>query len=543
MPSAHEESSFQAQSIEVAQAFLQSVVLLDDKVDISVSKSPPLSPLDSQALAVPAYAVDAQPTTRRPREAFEIRLNAGQVIDAFARIGAVCAVLTTGSDDTYQELVCRAAMRADIVILDWKLDESSGDSALEVMRKILTADSNTPRLRLIAIYTGEPDIGDIGNRVEGALNEIYDDNMHIADRCHMTAKALRVVILAKPDTLNDGSRALGAEEVDEVDLANKLLKEFSRLTTGLLSNVALAGAAAIRNNAHKLVAQFGQDLDAAYLGHRMLLPHPPESEDQLVRALGAEVLSLLEEAKPGVHANGDAIDLWLEAAGVELLAAPFKFDGNVDVKERWSIFLRQGMADGSNQFPTDGKTQLIKRSTEAFAIDKTTATLSNRRFAALLNLRTRYAEHAPRLTIGTLVQVENQSPDQYLLCLLPKCDSVRLEAPTRVPFAPLQLHSNQSSGKTLRFVLQMDPDTWVHLELAHRLSEIKVVTFQPGENPPGEIVAQRDANGTYAFEGEGSRRYLWVAALKDEHAFGIAAEVAAALVRPGPDDAEWLRRS
>ena len=543
MPSTHKESRFQAQSIEVAQAFLQSVVLLDDKVDMSVSKSPPSSPVDSQPLAVPAYAVGAQLTTRRPREAFEIRLNAGQVIDAFAGIGAVCAVLTTGRDDTYQDRVHSTAMRADIVILDWKLDESSGDSALDVMRRILVADSNTPRLRLISIYTGEPDIDRIGDRVEGVLNEIYDDNIHIADRCHMTTKALRVVILAKPGTLNDRSRALGAEEVGEVDLADKLLEEFSRLATGILPSVALAGATAIRDNAHKMVAQFSQDLDAAYLGHRVLLTHPPDSEEHLVKALGAEILSVLEEANPGVYANSDAIDLWLDAADESTLSAPCVFNDKVPAKERWRLLLKQGIGAGSKHLPKGGKKKLIRCSTEAFTTDRGAAELSNRRFAALLNLKTRYAEQAPRLMIGTVVRIEEEPPDQYLLCLLPKCDSVRLGVPTRVPFVPLLLHSNQSRNKALRFVLQGENDTWVHLELTPKLSGLEVATFKPSGNPPGEIVAQSDAAGTYVFEDDGERRYLWVAALKDEHAFGIAAEVATALVRPGPDNSEWLRES
>ncbi|WP_423920947.1 response regulator receiver domain [Candidatus Poriferisodalis sp.] len=542
MVSAHRHSDLQAQSKEVAKAFLQSVVLLDDKVEMSASSTLPAPPTSPQSLVPPEFPGDIAPSAGRSRETFEVRLNAGQVIDAFARIGAVCAVLTTGTDDSYQDRVYSTAMRADIVILDWKLEESTGDSALEIIHRILEADSDTPRLRLVAIYTGEPGIARIADRIEDLLHEICDQDVHMADRCHMATKSLRVVILAKPDTLNDQTRALGAEEVSEDGLADKLLDEFSRLTTGLLPNVAVAGAAAIRDNAHKMLAQFSQDLDAAYLGHRMLLPHPPESEDQLVRALGAEILSILEEAKPGAHADADAIDMWLDEADSELLASPFTFDGNLDARENWRVLLRQGIDADSSRLPKGGKSKLVPSSTEVFTIDQATAELSNRRFAALLNLKTRYVEHAPCLAIGTLVRIEGENPHQYLLCLLPKCDSVRLDSPTRVPFAPLQPHSNRKGQKTLRVVLQLDTDTWVHLELASRLSELEVAVFQPGTNPPGEIVAQHDASGRYIFEDENSRRYIWMAALKDEHAFGIATEVAAALARPGPDDAEWLRQ-
>lgn len=544
MNSAFQELTLEAQSKEVAKSFLQSVVLLDDLVDMPTSPVSSKPVEDPQGIHIPLYPERTSRSEPVLRERFEVRLNATQVIDAFAQIGAVCAVLSPGLDDTYRNRVYMTALRADIVILDWKLNESNGGAALEIMSNILKGDTDAQRLRLIAIYTGEPDLNSISNRVEGALNDVYGDNdVQIVDRYHMVKKALRVVILAKPDTLNDQTRVPGAEEVAEHRLAEKLLEEFSKMTAGLLPNVALAGVAAIRSNAHRMVAQFSQDLDAAYLGHRMLLPHPPDSEDHLLRALGAEVLSILEAANPGVHANADAIDLWLDGTDEQLLSEPFSFNGHRDPVQEWRELLKQGIEAGSSHLPKGGKKLVIRTGTEAFAADPTTAALANRRFAALLNLKTRYVQHAPRLMIGSLVQIEKQTPEQYLLCLLPKCDSVRLATPTRVPFVPLQVRSEQSGNGSLRFVLQTSEGTWVHLDLSPKPSELVVAAFQPGPNPPGEIIAVRDSNGEFIFECEDTRRYRWMAALKDEHAFGIAAEVAAALARPGPDDAEWLRQS
>ena len=115
-------------------------------------------------------------------------------------------------------------------------------------------------------------------------------------------------------------------------MAEKLADEFGSMTTGLLRTVALAGIATIRENAHKILARFDQTLDAAYLGHRILLPHPPDAEDHLVAALGSELLSVLEEDRPGTHAGIEAIERWLNRAGGPDISEPFSFAGTIRVR-------------------------------------------------------------------------------------------------------------------------------------------------------------------------------------------------------------------
>ena len=59
------------------------------------------------------------------------------------------------------------------MVLDWQIHESAGDVALDVMRNILADDQNSHRLRLIAIYTGEPDLGAISRRIQEAIQDFY----------------------------------------------------------------------------------------------------------------------------------------------------------------------------------------------------------------------------------------------------------------------------------------------------------------------------------------------------------------------------------
>ena len=97
------------------------------------------------------------------------------------------------------------------------------------------------------------------------------------------------------------------------------------MTNGLLRTVALAGITTIRENAHRVLARFDETLDAAYLGHRILLPHPPDAEDHLVAALGSELVSILDEDRPGAHADIEAIKQWLNRPDAPDVSEPRVF--------------------------------------------------------------------------------------------------------------------------------------------------------------------------------------------------------------------------
>ena len=63
------------------------------------------------------------------------------------------------------------------------------------------------------------------------------------------------------------------------------MNEFVEMTKGILSNVALEGLAALRDDVPRVLAKFDSSLDSAYLGHRILLPNPADAEDHVVEAL------------------------------------------------------------------------------------------------------------------------------------------------------------------------------------------------------------------------------------------------------------------
>src|SRR5690606_38775820 len=108
-------------------------------------------------------------------------LNAKDLIDAFADKGLVCAVIKperTGENSGLIRKTENAAHRADIVILDWQIgdEEEKGDKAIELIKAITKADENLEngispkRLRLLAIYTSDPDTEAISKKIRDALN-------------------------------------------------------------------------------------------------------------------------------------------------------------------------------------------------------------------------------------------------------------------------------------------------------------------------------------------------------------------------------------
>ena len=542
-------TGFQSRTRDVVESFLRTVVLLDDLAVMSTSTIEPKGAAASAPLSVPDYPQSPTPKDDiLRRDPQGVRLDADAVIGGFADIGSVCAVLNPAPGDEFRERTVKTALRADIVILDWKIHDSVGDAALDVMRDIL--QEGQQRLRLLAFYTGEPNLHEIFNRIKDVATEFYeDDELLESDGLRISKGPLHVVVLAKQGTLNELRPDLRNQEVAESQLADRLANDFAVMTGGLIRNCAMAGITAIRDNAHRILAKCEQNLDSAYLGHRLLLPHPPDAEDHFVEALGSELMSVLEENRPGACADVDALESWLELREHEGLGLSerFPFPNALKAVDGWRGLLSRGIDDAHAILPINvGKAELRKRATEPFTKDAEAALRANRRFAALLCLKTRYPGRPPRLSIGSILSTQEDDEDRYFLCLQPKCDSVRLSGSSGfplIPLIPLEDIEVNNQGTSLRLVLETSRDQWRNFGIKPKPSELTIRCFKPSSDPAGEVVATGMQDEGFFFEDEEGKRYRWMAEMKDEHALGIAGEVASALARPGPNNAEWLRKA
>ena len=537
-------TAFQARSLAVAQSFIQSVVVFDDLASMDEVNEVSATPLKP-----PTFAQKARPDKEGDSDAYTgVTLDAKRVVDAFAEIGVVCAILKPGPEEDYGSMLPAAAASSDVLVLDWKIGDSYGDVTLELMRRVIGRDEASGRLRLIVIYTGEPGLAGIAKKVAATIGDFYKEEplIYEGDFC-MRKGPLSAIVLAKANTGLSDDAEIAKLSVGEGELATRLTQEFARMGSGFLRNVALSGLTDVRKHVYVLLSKFDRELDAAYLGHRILLPNPCDAEDHVVEALGAEILSVLEGARPGKNAGAKPIREWLEeriAEGLNLEQPGGKFWKTDDAVSGLTELLdegREGMDE--DRRPNSAKWKLVeKHATQIFTETESEAIIANNRFATLLGQKSRYQQLDPLLTLGTIIcgPKEEDKDVEYLLCIQPRCDSVRLKSPTAFPLLPLK--TRRAGEKFSLLVEDTRTKEWVRLDYDPKPRQLRLIIFEPGEYPPGEVRGNGSEEGRTFRDKEG-KVYRWIAEIRDEHALAVVSKVGNSLSRPGINYAEWHRRS
>jgi hypothetical protein len=292
-----------------AAKFLQSVVVVDDQAALTSNAGPdddmavppgrdnaaaapepaPLVPAPERVVSLGGEEAGEETTSeavphgelRVPEKVPDVHgLDAKSLIARFAEMGLVCAVLKPDADEDLKPQIAQAAKRADLIVLDWEIYKDGGLTALGLIDRILSDDEAGRRLRLIAIYTVEPALKDIADKASAKLDAHYAAmNLKRLDDFTIIKGPARVVVLAKQGTrIPKEDHEATARIIDVKYLPDRLVEEFSQMTMGLLPKAALVALAALRADTHKLLTIFDRELDAAYLGHRILLPNPRAAE-------------------------------------------------------------------------------------------------------------------------------------------------------------------------------------------------------------------------------------------------------------------------
>ena len=272
------QNNFFQLSKDIADKFIQSIIFVDDNAyDNSTSKN-----------------------------AFDATV----VSNAFAKVGKICAIYAPSNTDEIKYYL-DIFKKADVVILDWSLsinnkasidpdddaDKDDPRGALTIqMIDAITKDAGKEKLKLIIIYTAETDLGGI---TENIYNELSDPTSFKKNVCTIESKNIRISIRAKDQ--NNPKKCSYNENLKQfvcshVDLPNLVTDEFTNLTNGLLPDFALTSISLIRDNISKIIGTFSSDLDAAYLGNKVLLKNPDDSRHLLIKNFGESLIELLENA-------------------------------------------------------------------------------------------------------------------------------------------------------------------------------------------------------------------------------------------------------
>jgi hypothetical protein len=546
-------------SREAAGRFLQSVVFVDDEIYSKPSGQPfeDTSDLPSMKSPFRQKGGEAAPPQAESAGAAEwTPYHPKQMVESFAREGMVCALYEPDEDFTTDRdsLLFKLCDRADIVILDWDLFNEDGRNILPLITNLVdVSQSSVPHhVRLCVIYTTKPDLTRVTNQIYVALGGDQASGLEVEGDSVIVAGATRIVVFGKPN-VSGRSDAAKALEVQELQLADRVIGEFAKMNAGLLPSYVLHGMAAVRRNTKRIVDKFSGDMDGPFILHRALTLESEDAFDQLPELLAEEVLAVIQDGqiKPDEMtklANESAAMLKLEPAnlnwqakqGKQAKASPefarmFLAGGYAAIKDECTI-PKRGPIDSLHEAMGCGTSQ------------------SEKKLAALFNIRTRYItdEITPALGFGTVVrykikvnaeagaETETETEEwAYAFCLMPICDGIRLSnkggQTTAFPF--WNLVNGESLPKGRGIMVEAPKGTFLHLVASGRPSDRLWIARYPA-GPAGVVGASSD-DGVLVFEGE--RRLEWIAQIKPAHSQRIAHDVGQQLSRIGLVESEWLR--
>src|ERR1051325_3480011 len=564
-----------------AKRYLESAVFIDDNIYTADTGRPESSeeiilrelkpafvePVDSKVTGSPGPEKEPGAPERRP---FRIK----DLIDSFALLGIVCAPYEPepGFSTDEDSVVFKLCETADLVILDWDFHEVgiAGTAPKKLIASLIQSGNRVAphHIRLVAIYTNTIDLQAISNSIyqyletEGCKAEPVDDCA-----LRLQSGATRILILGK-----DGIRRAADQEpftVTEAALAERLLREFADMNSGLLPSFALHGMAAIRRSSKRILERFHGNMNGAFLLHRAFSMGSEEAFDQLPALLAEELEAVLDDnrIKP-TEASAIATDVisqlqfqpprsrWYAVTGL-----PFPATRSVAIEVIKQI-LEEGRVTPESYPEIREITELAKGfhginttlMSDLMAVVDTDRSESNQRLAALFSNRTHYDESKRHLSYGTIIrkrQPEGVKPNWiYSFCLMPVCDSLRLDqsrqykATSKVSFPFWKLRDDVLSDSNVPrrgLAVQLPDKSYALLSAGGKARDMLWVdNFEVNEGT-GTVVANRSEDGRFLFGAEQQTEVEWIAELKPLHSQRIAHDIAQGLSRVGLVEAEWLR--
>lgn len=548
-------SNFHQRCKETAKRFLQTVVIVDDEAYIEPAQSrealekPTRHTVGSRPSTVAAESPTSATGKTEGKAAEKVgpddgsrRLDARTLVESFSRQGLICAVVAPRSHTDPSDIVSPSVKRTDIVILDWQLDRDNGKKTLSILNNILEEDAGE-RLRLIAIYTGEQTISEIGQTIieecSGPGRQFTGDRHNVV----LSYRHCRIVIYSKSDLPRESG--LSCRSLSESGLPEALVGDFAAMVEGLLPNIALMSLAAIRENAHKVLDRFDAKLDPALLTHRACLPAPDDSQQHMVNQLASELHAIMDDAVAMDEPAGmDAIREWLHFS----LGADKAIDlggGEKASRDQTIALLEKGLDKTDVLSISKRKRKTIYRFlTRGFssyenpdhAGDENPDHKLDLRLAWMFNFRTVFNAPPPVLQLGTVLRKSNDTGAPCFLCMRPKCDSVRLQEKTAFLLLPLVAPQSNS----VQLVLRTDRDMYRRVSVCMETSQWSLMSFVPDKNRES-VVAER-SDSCFYFTDECNVRFDWLGELKAEFAQRVAQYFAAGLSRVPINNSEWLRK-
>ncbi len=563
-------SAYERFIIESAEQYLQTVVMIDDRIyekksGIVASRltKPPVVRRKAALKGTTSSSEKSGKETGKtevPKKPDEVSFH--DVQNSFAKKRIICSLYQPEKSASFDEQseVYKLCSTADVVVVDWDLDDPLGDKATTLVGSLVVQSRvEVPyQLRLVLIYTLEANLGSVANKIFEHLVERLSEGEVVVDPQSKEGLVLvtenaRVVVLGKREgtTLDQFS----GYWVPEHALATRVIKEFSQLASGLLQGIVLRGIANLRKNNRRILTRFHKDLDIAFLTHRAL-SLPDEAFGQIIPLLTDELRAVLEDmlgesplGKP--PAVKGILDDWCDRhwkvnsdAELNIGDAANDLEFVKDVFCNGPAFEKDYSGVQGSKIPgliENGENGILKWK-EKGCIKLAEYILGNcgvdhchEKLGSLMSQRVRYDSSRRALHLGVIVR-ELIGKKRYLLCLQPVCDSVRIGGRDRAFFFCV-LDVSTNDGSFTHCVMDVNGNM-LHLRYKPKVSSIFVSNFKGNDDV---VYANNDKKYRFIFKGESKKDYEWIAELKTEHAQRAAEQFGRELSRVGLTESEWLR--
>ena len=560
-------SAYDEFTIESAAQYLQTVVLIDDHIfenksgNVAAPLTKPLaaSRKASSKRAIPSTDKSGIEIENAESSAESEEVSFHDIQNSFAKKRIICSLYQPKKGALFGKKsdVYALCSTADVIIVDWDLDGDLGAGATKLVATVVgQSRATTPyQLRLIIIYTLDPNLGAVASKIYDNLVDLLGKEGVKADRDSgglvFTSENSRVVVLGKRE--DSALTQFSSHWVLESALATRVIEEFSHLASGLLQSVVLRGFANLRENNHRILTRFNKDLDIAFLTHRAI-SLPEETFGQIIPLLTDELRAVLEDTQdkslPGDNSTvKEILDGWCKNNWKKKEDAALSIDDDARaMRLAKDIFCNGPMIiEGHSQKVRDKTKGLVNKKSSEWKNNKQQKKVAeyltgdckvdhcHEKLGSLMSQRARYDNAQRDLHLGVIVK-ELAGLKRYLLCLQPVCDSVRMGGKCgRFLFCVLD---ERAENQTFTHAVLDDIGRVIRLRYQPKVSKVFVSNFTGNKDV---VKAKEREEGQFFFRDEDKKDYEWIAELKTEHAQRVAEQFGRELSRVGLTESEWLR--
>lgn len=571
-------ASFRDDQLAAAKAFAHTLIVVDDEAFSEPEASPP--PVTAELVkpgrqaAVVASRYEKRPITV-PAERHP--LDATSLIETAMSLGLVCSVLRPRKDSNPTGRVASASRKADILCVDWEIHNDSGRTAVEIIKSVISQDDEFGgRLRLIAIYTGIPERKKIFDSVLNGIPDATIKRRGIRRQGNyiVSRDGLRILWLLKAGGVT--RKTLAGNTVAENELPERLQKEFSYLSDGLLTNVALATIASIRDATHHVLSQFQSRMDGPFFHHRSTIEIPAEAGDYAVSVVLSELKNVADMKGIADKFAGEAalsrriqnmlggkqsIDIAVNQGG-KLQKTTLSVENICSFVSQGSKAAKAGIVKSN---PMDNGS--YEKLPLLFFGNENKSIIDTLRFGILGSLKSYPAKlpqgMVPTLSLGSILK---DRQGRFYLCVQASCDSVRIDERTSFLLASLQKIPQKKLqenilGRHSDHIIPIPKSNSGNLEFVglalprKPYTEILAVPFDPDLNSK-TVQARKSSSGSgWVFSASGApisnamlprytgpKMFVWVADLKKRRALKTVQILAQSMGRLGYDEFEPLRK-